>query len=79
MHCRLPHPTLDICQVWVRTCAQRVRVVRVRRTRTSATRITSLMHVIYCGEDAVPLQKETELYVKELQDMPVQLKIIHSW
>jgi len=41
--------------------------------------ITSLMHVIYCGEDAVPLQKDTELYVKELQDMPMQLKIIHSW
>lgn len=37
------------------------------------------MHVIYCGEDAVPLQKDTELYAKELQDMPMQLKIIHSW
>ncbi len=41
--------------------------------------ITSLMHVIYCGEDAMPLQKDTELYVEELQDMPMQLKIIHSW
>ncbi len=41
--------------------------------------ITSLMHVIYCGGDAVPLQKDTELYVKELQDLPMQLKIIHSW
>jgi hypothetical protein len=40
--------------------------------------ITSLMHVIYCGEDAMPLQKDTELYVEELQDMPMQLKIIHS-
>ncbi len=40
--------------------------------------ITSLMHVIYCGEDAVPVQKDTELYFKELQDMPMQLKIIHS-
>lgn len=40
--------------------------------------ITSLMRVIYYGEDAdnVPLQKDTELYVKELQDMPMQLKII---
>lgn len=25
--------------------------------------ITSLMHVVYCGEDSVPLQKDTELYV----------------
>ena len=41
--------------------------------------ITSLMHVIYFGEDAVPLRKDTELCVKELQDMPMQLKIIHSW
>ena len=41
--------------------------------------ITSVMHVVYCGEDAVPLQKDTELYVKELQDMPMQLNIIHSW
>jgi len=39
---------------------------------------TSLMRVIYCGEDAVPVQKDTELYFKELQDMPMQLKIIHS-
>ena len=37
--------------------------------------ITSLMHVMYCGEDAVPLQKDTELCVQELQDMPMQLKI----
>jgi len=35
--------------------------------------------VIYCGEDAMPLQKDTEVYVEELQDMPMQLKIIHSW
>ncbi len=41
--------------------------------------IKSLMHVIYCGEDAMPLQEDTELYVKELQDMPMQFKIIHSW
>ena len=27
--------------------------------------ITSLMHVIYCGEDSVPLQKDTELYVEQ--------------
>ncbi len=37
------------------------------------------MHVIYCGEDAVPLQKDTELYVKEPQDKPMQVKTIHSW
>ena len=39
---------------------------------------TSLMRVIYCVDDAVPVQKDTELYFKELQDMPMQLKIIHS-
>jgi len=36
--------------------------------------ITSLMHVIYCGEDSVPLQKDTELYVESnLQRLPGRL------
>ena len=49
-------------------------VATAGRARQAKSRddITSLMRVIYYGEDAdsVPLQKDSELYVKELQDMP---------
>ena len=38
--------------------------------------ITSLVHVIYCGEDSVPLQKDTELYV--MSNLQQVLCIIYS-
>jgi hypothetical protein len=45
--------------------------------------ITSLMHVIYCGEDSVPLQKDTELYVESnLQQVLVSysaMAVACSW
>jgi len=67
-------------QFYVGVTSRSVTITMAGRGRAkSSDDITSLMHVIYCGEDAVPLQKDTELYVKELQDMPMQLKIIHSW
>ena len=38
--------------------------------------ITSLMHVIYCGEDSVPLQKDTKLYVKSNLCFPAKYSAV---
>ncbi len=40
--------------------------------------ITSLMHVVYCGEDSVPLQKDTELYVMSNLQQVLCFPIIYS-
>ncbi len=41
--------------------------------------IRSLMHVIYCGEDSVPLHTDTELYVQSnLQQVLVSLAVVCS-